>query len=264
MYDMCIVAPTVCKALGIRAPSTAESIFLPMAGESICLTHKLAVIVLDALGMSTWKKGRDLTPTLNQLESIHGTVIHSVMKSVTPVNFATMLTGASPGTHGITDREMPLVHETVFDVMREAGMRSATAARATSSLGVLISPHSDKPGIAGSNLDTDVTEIAVSRLRDGYNLVWVQLLDVDDAGHTYGPLSVEGMEAVGRVDGYLRVILEAAKDNGYSVIVLADHGQHDSDDEPYRGTHGTDMLEDIEVPFLWANNTELQGILGKQ
>jgi predicted AlkP superfamily pyrophosphatase or phosphodiesterase len=217
---------------------------------------------MDALGMSTWKKGRELTPTLNKLEAVHGTVIHSVMKSITPVNFATMLTGASPENHGITDRKMSLVNETIFDVMREAGMISATAARAISSLGILISPHSDKPGIANSNLDADVTQIAVSRIMDGYNLVWVQFLDVDDAGHTYGPLSDEGMEAVARVDGNLRIVLEAARDNGYSVIVLADHGQHDSGDESHKGTHGTDMPEDIEVPFLWANNAELHDILG--
>lgn len=263
MYDMRTVAPMVCRALGIRAPFSANSSFLPMAEKSLGLTDKLAVIVLDALGMSTWKKGRSLTPTLNRLEAVHGTVIHSVMKSVTPVNFATMLTGASPNTHGIMDREMPLRHETVFDVMREAGMRSATAARAKSSLGILISPHSDKPGIAGSNLDTEVTNIAVSRLRDGYNLVWVQLLDVDDAGHTYGPLSGEGMEALTGVDGNLRIILEAARDNDYSVIVLADHGQHTRENS-HQGTHGTDKPEDIEVPFLWANNTELQDIFGNR
>ncbi len=264
MYDMRSVAPTVCKVLGIRAPSSADSAALPMTCETLGSTDKLVVIVIDALGMSTWKKGKKLTPTLNRLESVHCTVIHSVMKSITPVNFATMLTGASPDTHRITDRTMSLRHETTFDVMREAGMRSATAARALSSLGILISPHSDKPGIAGSNLDSKVTEITVSRLNDGYNLVWVQLLDVDDAGHTYGPLSDEGMDAVARVDGYLRTILEEASDNGYSVIVLSDHGQHESGDEAHKGTHGTDMVEDIEVPFLWANNAELWGILGKQ
>lgn len=262
MFDMRIVAPTVCKALGIRTPSSSASSPLPMTGKSFGLTNKLSVIVMDALGMSTWKKGRELTPTLNKLEAVHGTVIHSVMKSITPVNFATMLTGASPENHGITDRKMSLVNETIFDVMREAGMISATAARAISSLGILISPHSDKPGIANSNLDADVTQIAVSRIMDGYNLVWVQFLDVDDAGHTYGPLSDEGMEAVARVDGNLRIVLEAARDNGYSVIVLADHGQHDSGDESHKGTHGTDMPEDIEVPFLWANNAELHDILG--
>jgi predicted AlkP superfamily pyrophosphatase or phosphodiesterase len=259
MYDMRIVAPTVCKVLGIRPPSSADSTFLPLVGDTMG-SKKLAVVIIDALGMSTWNNARELTPTMNTMETVHNTVIHSVMKTITPVNFATMLTGASPETHGITNREMPLGHETIFHVMREAGMRSATAARALSSLGILISPHSDKPGLAESNMDSEVTELAVSRMREGFNLVWVHLLDVDDAGHGYGPLSGEGMDAAARADGNLRVILEAARDNGYSVIVLADHGQHDSGDEVHKGTHGTNMLEDVEVPFLWANNTELKDI----
>ena len=262
MYDMRIVAPTVCRVLGIRPPSSADSEFLPLVGDTMN-SKKLAVIVIDALGMSTWNKARELTPTLNTLETVHFTVIHSVMKTITPVNFATMLTGASPGTHGITNREMPLGHETVFHVMREAGMRSATAARALSSLGILISPHSDKPGLAESNMDSEVTELAVSRLLEGFNLVWVHLLDVDDAGHEYGPLSAEGMDAAARAEGNLRVMLEAARDNGYSVIVLADHGQHDSGEDRLKGTHGTDMPEDVEVPFLWANNSELKEILSR-
>ena len=186
------------------------------------------------------------------------------MKTITPVNFATMLTGASPEAHGITNREMPLGHETVFHVMRAAGMRSATAARAMSSLGILISPHSDNPGLAGSNLDIDVTDLAVSRLLEGYNLVWAHLLDVDDAGHMHGPLSDESIDAVSGADRNLRVILEAARDNGYSAIVLADHGQHDSGDESHKGTHGSDMPEDVEVPFLWANNSELKDFLNME
>ena len=261
MYDMCSVAPTVSKILGIRPPMSSESSHLPNVIDTMVPTDKLAVIVVDAFGISTWNNSREYTPTINKLETLHGIVIHSVMKTITPINFATMLTGASPETHGITSREMPLKHETIFDSMREYRMRSATAARALSSLGVLISPHADKPGIAGSNLDSEVTEITVSNLRDGFNLVWVQLLDVDDAGHAFGPYSDESKAAVAGADKNLRVILEAAVEEGYSVMVLADHGQHDSNDETYKGTHGTDMPEDVEVPFLWANHNELHEIL---
>jgi len=257
MFDMRVVAPTVSHVLGIRAPHSADSDYLPKVGETMKPTDRLVVIVLDAFGMSTWRKAEHLTPTINWLGDVHRTVIHSVMKSITPVNFATMLTGASPEVHGITDRTMPLRLETIFDVMRESGLRSATAARAVSSLGILISPHADVPGIAESNLDVDVVDIAVSRLVDGFNLVWVQFLDADDAGHAYGPVSEEGLAAAARVDANLRVVLDAARVNGYSVMVLADHGQHMVDEERYKGSHGTDMVEDLEVPFLWANNDEL-------
>jgi predicted AlkP superfamily pyrophosphatase or phosphodiesterase len=257
MYDMRVVAPSVSYILGIRPPRSADSVCLPLTEESMRRTNKLLVVVLDAFGVSTWKKAEHLTPTLNQLEKVHSTVIHSVMKSITPVNFATMLTGASPEVHGITDRSMPLKHETIFDVMRETGLRSATAARAVSSLGILISPHADQPGIAESNLDDEVVEIAVSQLLDGFNFVWVQFLDADDAGHAYGPVSEEGLDAAARVDANLRIVLNAAHVNGYSVMVLADHGQHMVDEDRYKGSHGTEVLEDIEVPFLWDNNDEL-------
>ena len=251
------VAPTVCNILGIRAPASADSTSLPIVDGSMKKTKKLLVVVLDAFGMSTWGASKAFTPTINQLASIHKTIIHSVMKSITPVNFATMLTGASPTVHGITDRTMPLKHETIFDVMREADLKSATAARAVSSLGILISPHANKPGLAESNLDDDVAKIAAARLVEGFNLVWVQLLDGDDAGHAFGPLSDKGLEAVARLDANLRHILVAAGENGYSVIVLADHGQHMVNDGHYKGSHGTEMPEDLEVPFIWVNHDEL-------
>jgi predicted AlkP superfamily pyrophosphatase or phosphodiesterase len=258
MYDMKAIAPTVCKVLGIRSPSSTQSNHIKKVVTSLGRTNKLVVIVIDAFGVSIWRKGREKVPIINILESIHSTTIHSVMKSITPVNFATMLTGASPEIHKITDRTMPLRLETIFDVMRESGLNSSTAARVSSSLGILISPHADSPGLAESNLDSEVTDIAVKKLMDGFNLVWVQLLDVDDAGHAFGPYSAESMEALVRADKNLGRILEAAKDYNYSVIVLADHGQHVSERDTNKGTHGTDIPEDIEVPLMWANNDELR------
>lgn len=258
MNDMRIVAPTVCKVLGIRSPFSADSSPRLEVTEKMSQTDKLAVIVIDALGISTWKRVVKKTPTLNQLKKVHFLVIHSVMKSITPVNFATMVTGASPSVHGVTDREMPLIKETIFDVMREENMISATAARALSSLGILISPHADLPGIAESNMDSEVTKIAVSKLSEGVNLLWVQLLDIDDAGHASGPYSNESLLAATRVDENIRTILETAIKHDYSVIVLADHGQHYASNGSNKGTHGTDMSEDIEVPFLWVTSSELK------
>jgi predicted AlkP superfamily pyrophosphatase or phosphodiesterase len=260
MYDMRIIAPTVCDVFKIRHPKSSEKLGLIKVTSTLETTKKLAVIVIDALGISTWRKAKKQTPTLNQIEKNHFTIIHSVMKSITPVNFATMLTGASPEKHKITERTMTLKEETIFDVMREHYMSSATAARAQSSLGILISPNADYPGIAESNLDTEVTEITVSKLNEGHNLLWVQLLDVDDAGHKYGPYSKESMNAVEKADINLMKILKVAQNQGYSVIVLADHGQHTTIDG-IKGTHGTDISEDLEVPLLWANNSELGEIL---
>jgi len=261
MHDMTSVAPTVCRALMVRPPSSAEGSSIIEAAESLNQIEKLVVVVIDAFGVSTWEKAKENTPVFNKLRGVHGTVIRSVMPSITPVNFATMLTGASPETHGIRNREQPLRHENIFHVMRETGMVSATAARAVSSLGILISPYADKPGLAGSNLDSEVTEIACRMIDEEVNLLWVQLLDVDDAGHSYGPYSLESREAAAKADNNLMRILEAARVHGYSAIVLADHGQHPSSGGPYKGVHGTTVPEDLNVPFLWASNTELREAL---
>ena len=134
MHDMRIIAPTVCDVLNLRHPKSSEKLGLIKVTNTLKTTKKLAVIVIDSLGISTWSKAKKQTPTLNQIEKNHSTIIKSVMKSITPVNFATMLTGASPEKHKITDRTMTLKKETIFDVMREHGMSSATAARAQSSL----------------------------------------------------------------------------------------------------------------------------------
>lgn len=262
MHDMTSVAPTVCRVLGVRLPSSAEGSPINEAAESIHQTDRLAVAVIDAFGVSTWRNVKGKTPTFNRLRGVNGAVIRAVMPSITPVNFATMLTGASPMAHGVRDREQPLRKETIFHVMRETGMVSATAARAKSSLGILISPHADRPGLAGSNLDSEVTEIACRMIDEDVNLLWVQLLDVDDAGHSHGPHSLESGEAAERADANLRRVLDAARVKGYSAIVLADHGQHPSSEGPYKGVHGTDVPEDLNVPFLWVSNDELREMLG--
>jgi predicted AlkP superfamily pyrophosphatase or phosphodiesterase len=261
MPDMRCVAPTVSRALGVRPPSSSERGPHYEVVSTLKATDRLVVVVVDAFGYSTWKAVKELTPCFNTLHAVHGAFIDSMMPTITPVNFATMLTGASPANHGITNREQPLALETVFHALRGEGMTSATAARAMSSLGILISPHADRPGIAASNTDDEVTRIALKALEGEASLLWVQLLDVDDAGHAHGPLSQEGYDAASRADSNLRKILGSAHRGGYSAIVLADHGQHTVEKEGrVQGTHGTDMPQDIVVPLAWTNNDELGDI----
>jgi len=263
-FDMRSVAPTVCKVLGIRAPSSAESEPLDDVVGTMVVAERLAVVVIDAFGASTWAAARMETPTFNALANRHLIHLRSVMPTITPVNFATMLTGAHPDAHGIRNRTERLTLETVFHVLREHERTSATAARAVSSLGILISPFADRPGLAESNSDGEVCALAVEALGAHVDLLWVQLLDVDDAGHQHGPLSPESVAAAHGDDGLLREIAETAYGEGYGLMVLADHGQHTAvrGNGGVGGTHGTDMDDDIYVPFAWCSNPELKDVLG--
>ncbi|MFP3951249.1 MAG: alkaline phosphatase family protein [Candidatus Bathyarchaeia archaeon] len=257
--DLRTICPTVCRILGLRIPRTAETMHLPDVTESMDGLERLAVVVVDAFGVSTWAKAWDKTPFFNTLSGHHHKHLASMMPSITPVNFATMLTGASPEEHKVEDRTQDLKLETILDVLSESGGISATAARAESSLGILISPNSDRPGKAYSNTDQEVTEIAVNHINACVDLLWVQLLDVDEIGHRHGPTSSESMKACMRADKNLRQIAEAALNEGYGLLALADHGQHEylRDDGTTGGTHGTAMEEDRVVPLVWASNNEL-------
>ena len=262
--DMRSLAPTVCAILGLRAPRSCEAEPLLEVVESMGPSDRLAVVVIDALGVSTWINARIETPALNALANRRLLHLRSVMPTITPVNFATMLTGASSDTHTIRDRSEELKHETIFDTLREKGGSSATAARALSSLGILVSPHADDPGIAESTTDEEVTRIALEALGRGVVLLWVQLLDVDDAGHAYGPQSSRSVAAVKEADARLREIALGAREGGYCLMVLADHGQHMAVDAGRRvyGTHGTELDDDVYVPLVWATPEEIGRAFG--
>ena len=260
-HDMRVLAPSICRILEIDIPKNAETTDLPEMVGDMEGVKRLAVIVEDAFGVSTWEKAWDHSPFFNTLSALHYTHVSSVMPSITPVNFATMLTGASPEAHKIKDRTEKIELETIFDTMRAEGKTSGTAARRLSSLGILISPHADNPGIALSNTDQEVREIACRQINNHYDLVWVQLLDIDDASHKSGPHSFEAMKAVKRADNNLCRIAETAYREGYGVITLADHGQHSiTKDGRVEGTHGTDSYEDTTVPLVWCNQWDLQSI----
>jgi predicted AlkP superfamily pyrophosphatase or phosphodiesterase len=258
------VAPTVCNVLGVRPPKFSETEPITEILDSMGRQKRLVVVVIDAFGVSTWTRMRTETPTFNALANRHLLQIRSVMPTITPVNFATMLTGAAPHTHGIRDRTEDLDLETVFDVLRKKGGTSGTAARALSSLGILISPYADQPGIAESNSDMEVTALALEGIMGGVDLLWVQLLDVDDAGHLHGPLSPQSANAVKEADEHLRAIAALAWRLGYALLTLSDHGQHTAADGEgdKRGTHGTASDEDIYVPLVWATPEEIRGALG--
>lgn len=263
-YDMRSVAPTVCRVLGLHPPASTEVGPLEEVVGTMGVVERLAVVVIDAFGASTWAAARMEVPTFNALANRHLVHLRAVMPTITPVNFATMLTGAHPDTHRIRDRTERLDLETVFDVLRKHGGVSATAARAVSSLGILISPFADRPGLAESNTDDEVCALAMKAMGERADLLWVQLLDVDDAGHEHGPLSSEGVAAIHRNDSHLRVIAETASRNGYGLMVLADHGQHTimRSDGSVGGTHGTDADDDVYVPFVWCTNRELREAIG--
>lgn len=257
-YGMICIAPTVSKLLGIRAPAQSAGDVIEEVVRDMGRHDKVAVVVLDAFGVATWKRFEELTPNFNLIAHEHLLHVRSVMPSKTPVNFATIATGAPSDVHKIRDRSETLTVETTFHVLSEASMRSAAAGRAESTVGILLSPFSHYKCVAESNTDDELVQLGLDIIqRESPEYVLMQMLDVDSTGHKAGLEGDEIREAVSNVDRHLGDLLPHLAERGYGLIVLADHGAHQADG---RATHDGSLEDDLIVPLAWRGNEYLREI----
>jgi predicted AlkP superfamily pyrophosphatase or phosphodiesterase len=254
-YSMTRVAPTVSALLGLRAPAAASGAAIPEIARGR-RAERVAILAPDALGEHAWTLWRDEMPFLHSLHASHSLALRSVMPSVTPVNFATMVTGADRRGHGIGSYSDDFGCETLFDVVREAGGASAGIGIRGYTGCELLARFSDLPGCVGERSD-DAVAHAVMRIARAERPAFLiaQLGCVDDTFHKYGPGSPEVVPMLRGTDERLKRLLVALDPLGYVVLVLSDHGQHDITDAPRggkRGGHGTDSDEDCVVPCTWT------------
>ncbi|MBQ6263518.1 MAG: alkaline phosphatase family protein [Clostridia bacterium] len=172
------------------------------------------------------------------------------LPSISAECWGSMLTGVPPEVHGLTnsivERE-PYVnkdHPTIFKLIRDARSEAVLASFSN------WSPINT--GIVEGGLDVDfdsgddaeLTERICSYIKDKKPVfLFVQLDNVDGAGHSYGYGSDKYLETLSRADGHLGKIRAAVEEAGIAddtlFIATADHGglgqSHggDSDEEKY-------------------------------
>lgn len=256
VYSMTSVAPTVSAVLGIPAPSGA--IGKPIEAIVSALSHRdrVAIVAPDALGMFAWNLWKQEMPFLNSLHARHSIVLKSVLPSITPVNFACMVTGTDRDGHGIHSFRHDFACQTIFDVIRETGGTSAGVGFDGYTGSELLGRFADIRGNVPHGSDDAIAErvIAIARERSPQFII-AQLGRVDDVFHEHGPSSPEVAPMLRETDAYIRRIVEKIQPLGYGVIILSDHGQHDVIDplpEQHKGNHGGESDEDCLVPCTWV------------
>jgi hypothetical protein len=257
------IAPTVCALLGVAAPAEADEGPIEDVVEKLAGCERLAHIVIDAFGVATWQCHSNVSKNFGRLAAVRQAELQSVLPAITPVNFSTIATGASPDKHGVRSRDEELTLDTTFARLAAAGKSTAVCGRALSTTGILLAGHSAFPSRAESNTDKEVMELFVELAHDGVDYILAQLLDVDDAGHADGPFGLKSHQAVGRTDFRLASMARAAAEHGYALLLHADHGQHDvapEDNAPegMQGAHSGRCQEDVRVPFIYLTNEELR------
>lgn len=255
-YSMTDIAPTVSAILGLPAPAQAKGKPIPQVVAALAGSPKVALLALDAFGLFAFNLWRAEMPYLVSLHAHRSIVLRSVMPSITPVNFACMVTGVDLDGHGVHSREDPFACETLFDVLRRAGGQSAGIGLNDYTGCRLLGRHADIAGCVDDNgSDDDIADEILRIARtDGPQFLIAQLGRVDDVFHLYGPSSPSVVPMLRGTDARMKRLIDALKPLQYGVIQLADHGQHDLStptDKGHFGTHGTDDDKDCQVPCTW-------------
>ena len=212
---------------------------------------RLVLFVVDGLRPDGLKEAA--TPQIDALRnrSIHTGAARTVMPSSTLPCHTSMFRSVPPERHGITTNTwVPQVRPvpSITDVLHRAGKRTA-ALYNWEQLRDLSDPGSldfscfirncDYP--AG---DLEIAARAVDWLGRGEtDFAFVYFGYTDIAGHNHGWMSPPYLEAIGNVDRAIGKVAAKVDDGRTAMIVTSDHGGH-------ARTHGTEMPEDITIPWL--------------
>ncbi|MBN1583025.1 MAG: alkaline phosphatase family protein [Anaerolineae bacterium] len=279
IYSMTCVAPTVSTLLDLPVPAQATGTAIAEMVAGVRDVDRVAILATDAFGEYAWGLWQGEMPYLRSLHAQHSLILRSVLPSITPVNFATMVAGNDLTGHGVRTYDDDFTCQTLFDVVRAAGGQSAGIGIAGYTGERLLARFADLAGVAQVRSDDAVADTVIE-IVEGHRPVFLiaQLGVVDDVFHRYGPSSPEVVPMLRDTDARLKLevivplitnftvpmlrdtdarlkrLVETLKPAGYMVIILSDHGQHDiPDPQPggLRGGHGSDSDQDCLVPCTW-------------
>lgn len=247
------VAASLCNALGIEAPETAE--------KSLDVMNKLAedkgvdrvfMYNPDAVALWVFEKYTDLfTPIM--LNSDITLPLQTVMPSVTPVCFATMYTGAEPAVHGIQSYTKPVVRtDSVFDVLIRNGKKPCIVSTGNDSMSKIFLEREMDYFIVET--PDEANEKAVELIKeDKYDLICVYNGNYDGRMHRVGPEGDEAIDAlkhnVKAYETFTQAIRENWKNHKTLLGFAPDHGCHEIDGGA--GSHGLMMPEDMNIVHFY-------------
>ena len=249
------LTPTLCSLFRVAPPAlcdvpaledalqAARETFGPGRAER-CLVH-----AVDAVGDQLGNRFPELLAPVAREAPIR-IPLRSVFPSMTPVCYASMFTGAQPERHGIRRYEKPvLACDTLFDAFLRSGLRVAIVAVADSSIERIFRDRD--MDYFSVKYDPWVTDRAVKLMaEDRHELIVAYHQEYDDVMHgttPFHPRALRGAE--NSVFAFSQMAGEMHRHwRGHNrVLVFApDHGTH-LDESTGRGTHGSDLSEDMDL-----------------
>jgi len=215
------------------------------AGEQVLFLY------LDGFGYDKWLSAlnRGIVPNLAQLTVEQAA---DAYPTITPVNYAAMVTGKTPYVNGIKQRsDHTLACPSIFDYTEANNLSTIIIEGDKQIINFAIEQQLHPDYNDDGDTDNEVFATALQAVTDGsYDLVFVHFHGIDDSEHTNGPQTDQVFDKIASEDlmvGQLLAIWQGR------VVVVSDHGQHLSkeEDDDRSGVHGTFCADDIFVPLMY-------------
>jgi predicted AlkP superfamily pyrophosphatase or phosphodiesterase len=235
--------------------------------------NRVVLIVVDALRFDTACSHMGYMQHLVERGVASRYEVRSEVPSLSRPLYETILTGTPPIIHGVTsNRTVRLSNQTsLFHLAQSSGKKTAAAAYYWVSELYNRAPFQHFEDRI--QLDTDLPiENGLFYFEDHYpdshlfaeaawlmdqkkpDFLYIHPMNVDDDGHKFTADSKEYRNRVLAVDGLLSLFIPKCLEQGYEVIVTADHGMTND------GNHGGNTVEDRHVPMFVLSKLVKAGI----
>ncbi len=246
---MLSLAPTICRIMGISSNSISAKPELPLKYEGIN-GERICLITVDAMGISSLKRHSMRIPFLNDKSIGNIMRIRSEKPCSTAVNLTSMATGKDFSAHKILKKNQKITCSTFIDIMSRCGLSTAAVSYRESTLLSIIANTPARIISSEYPRDDETAYLTLKEIKNrAHNFIWVHFMDFDKVGHRCGPYSSDAAKAINNIDRLTNEIYRQCTDNGYTLIINADHGQHGTDGDLY-GVHDGSSDEDLFTPFI--------------
>jgi predicted AlkP superfamily pyrophosphatase or phosphodiesterase len=201
-----------------------------------------------------------ITPSMKALHRLYlqgssAKNARTIDKSATLPSHASMVSGVDSSEHGLEfnaykpDRGT-IARPTMFSVAHSAGLPTYMFVGKAKLKHLLGKPSDAELKVAGFKCGKLVKESIPQLQKQKKGLLFMHFADPDSAGHRYGWMSNQYVEAAHAADECLDEVMNAIEHGGNMdrtlLLVTADHGGHNR-------SHGTRMEVDAKIPwFAWG------------
>jgi hypothetical protein len=213
--------------------------------EALRKNQPVMIIFLDGFGYDSYQEAKEMgrIPFMAGLKAEKAATVYP---SITPVAFAAMVSGQTPDITGVQKRaDHQLACSSIFDIALAKGHETFIAEGDKQIInlagGVEFNPDLNGDG----STDDEVFASAQSSME--VDLLLVHFHGIDDVCHNFAPHSKEALAVITKTDELVR---ELCRMWPGKVVIIADHGQHEVDEDGKKGNHGDFRASDMFIPLL--------------